>query len=190
VTVDEGEIGCDCALRGSEVVVAVAAVVVVVGVGIQDGDIGSDSGGDVAVDMDVGGGEGTTKMDWLAGVGVTGDEVLVSPESSLSSFSFSSLISSSTPFMVAVVVAVAVAATVLAPPATETSALLPLFPFCGGGFTANSCAPGMGGGMNDEDGDGKGEELGGVSISRERRGCGWGGCKVALVEVPAERKGG
>jgi hypothetical protein len=175
VTVDEGEIGCDCenenvALRGSEVVVAV--VVVVVGVEIQDGDIGSDSGGDVAVDMgmDVGGGEGTTKMDWLAGVGVTGDEVLVSPESSLSSFSFSSLILSSTPFMVAVVVAVAT--TVLAPPATETSALLPLFPFCGGGFTANSCAPGIGGGMNDEDGDGKGEELGGVSISRERRG--WG----------------
>jgi hypothetical protein len=41
--------------------------------------------------------------------------------------------------------------------------------FCDRGLLANSCAPGRGGGKNDELGDGKGEEESGLSITRERR---------------------
>lgn len=35
---------------------------------------------------------------------------------------------------------------------------------------ANSWAPGLGGGKNEEDGDGKGEDDGGLSITRDKRG--------------------
>jgi hypothetical protein len=37
----------------------------------------------------------------------------------------------------------------------------------GGGFTANSCAPGMGGGRKEEEGDGKGDAEGGESTWRD-----------------------
>lgn len=39
-----------------------------------------------------------------------------------------------------------------------------------GSLFAYSCAPGIGGGMNEDDGDGKGEELGGESSDSERWG--------------------
>lgn len=49
-------------------------------------------------------------------------------------------------------------------PVEFSATLLPLLPLpAGGGFTANSCAPGMGGGKKDEEGEGNGEELGGAS---------------------------
>ena len=54
---------------------------------------------------------------------------------------------------------------------TEVSALPPRLPFPGGGgFTANSCAPGIGGGRNEDEGEGKGDEEGGVSTWRDKRG--------------------
>lgn len=99
------------------------------------------------------------KADLLVGVGVAGDEALNSSRSVLLS-PFSLCFSSPPPLTAP-------------PPAPRAkSALLPVRPLpCGGSFTANSCAPGIGGGRNDDDGEGKGEELGGVSIWRERRGC-------------------
>ena len=39
-----------------------------------------------------------------------------------------------------------------------------------GGLLANSWAPGLGGGKNEEDGEGKGEDDGGLSITRDKRG--------------------
>lgn len=47
--------------------------------------------------------------------------------------------------------------------------LLPLRPG-GAGLTANSCAPGIGGGRNEEDGDGNGDDDGRVSSERDRGG--------------------
>lgn len=46
----------------------------------------------------------------------------------------------------------------------------------GGGFTANSCAPGIGGGRKDEEGEGKGDDDGATSRQIERglrSGCGF-----------------
>lgn len=40
----------------------------------------------------------------------------------------------------------------------------------GGGFTANSCGPSIGGGRKEEDGDGKGEEEAGASMCSDKRG--------------------
>lgn len=37
----------------------------------------------------------------------------------------------------------------------------------GGGFIANSCAPGIGGGRKEEEGEGKGDEEGGASRERD-----------------------
>jgi hypothetical protein len=92
----------------------------------------------------------TRKVDLL--VGVAGDKALSSPRSVLLD-PFSFCLSSPPPLAIIE----------LAPSAK--SALLPLLVLlCGGGFTANSCAPGIGGGRNEEDGDGNGDELGGVSI--------------------------
>lgn len=38
----------------------------------------------------------------------------------------------------------------------------------GGGFTANSCAPGTGGGRKEDDGEGKGDAEAGVSMCNDR----------------------
>jgi len=40
----------------------------------------------------------------------------------------------------------------------------------GGGFMANSCAPGIGGGRKEEEGDGKGDDEGGVSKQSDDTG--------------------
>lgn len=85
-------------------------------------------------------------VDRCVGVGVAGDNAL---DSSLSTPSFSSSFSFSFSALDAGI---------------EVSGLLPRLPFPGGGgFTANSCAPGIGGGRNDDEGEGKGDEDGGVS---------------------------
>lgn len=83
----------------------------------------------------------STNVDRFVGVGVAGDKPF---DSSLSTFSF--------PF------------STIGDIGMEVSVLHPrlLFPG-GGGFTANSCAPGIGGGRNEEEGEGKGDEDGGLS---------------------------
>lgn len=45
----------------------------------------------------------------------------------------------------------------------------------GGGLMANSCAPGIGGGRKEEDGEGKGDEEGGASMDNDNRGLRAGG---------------
>jgi hypothetical protein len=128
----------------------------VMGVGVASGEFGKLSAGEEDRGELVLSAAATRNVDLL--VGVAGDKALSSPISALLS-PFSICLSSPPPL----------ATTGLAPSAK--SALLPLLVLpCGGGFTANSCAPGIGGGRNEEDGDGNGDELGGVSIWRERRG--------------------
>jgi hypothetical protein len=150
-------------------------------VGVFPGEVGdtsSDSGVSVDVDADADTDAdvaGTRKVDLFAGVGVTGDEVLKSPKSALllSPFSFNSR-PFSFPSTNPLPDPLPLPTFVVVPGARAISALLALFPFPGGGaFTANSCAPGMGGGKKEEDGDGKGDEPIGVSTRRERRGCCW-----------------
>lgn len=53
------------------------------------------------------------------------------------------------------------------PPSTGTTLLFLPLP-TGGGFTANSCAPGSGGGKNVDEGDGNGDEVCNDSTARER----------------------
>lgn len=137
-------------------------------VGVVAGDTGDRSAAGSGREAEVGvralfispdGLRGTTKEDLLAGVGVTGDTVFESPKSALSAVN---PLSFSRGFSSAAVVAAA----------GTGSALPTFFPLPrGGGRTANSCAPGMGGGRNEEEGDGKGDELGGWSTWRARRGC-------------------
>jgi hypothetical protein len=50
----------------------------------------------------------------------------------------------------------------------------------GGGLTANSWAPGIGGGRKDEDGDGNGEHEGGASTQRDN------GRRSLLCTIKAE----
>lgn len=108
--------------------------------------------GDGSSDLDVS--VGDKKARPLRGVGVTGDN---GPRGSFSASnfcrSFSLALSRSS---------TAAVPRPEGPGLSAPSPLLARLPF-GAGFTANSWAPGMGGGRNDEEGDGKGDEEGGVS---------------------------
>jgi hypothetical protein len=46
------------------------------------------------------------------------------------------------------------------------------FLLVGGGFIANSCTPGMGGGRKDDEGEGKGDDEESVSTANDNEGCG------------------